>query len=53
MFNHSKRLEVTDQGKSLASQDFDRGRRSPYSKCACDTPLQYSLVLRPTDSVGR
>ena len=28
--NHSKRLEVISQREILASQDFDRGRKSTY-----------------------
>ena len=34
--NHSRRLEVTDQGEILASQDFDHGSRSTYNICVCN-----------------
>ena len=49
--NHLKRLEVksqgeilTSQGEILTSQGFDRGHRSTYSACNCDTPL-YNCII--------
>jgi len=39
-----KRLLVKGQSKISAGQDFDRGRRSPYSTYLRDTPLATNLV---------